>query len=131
MYEGCLNVDTWMRAKRYLTRSLSDTPSRACKRFFVSENFSPCRWVRLELQKYIKKVTDPLHDEFERNTMGTRQFLREMEHSNDLVRIICLKFLSGNFLQRVEQVNNLIENGYRPRHRDPQVQGYFLSFQNL
>ena len=41
MYEGCLNVDTWIKAKRYLDNSLSDTPIRACSRFFVSENFSP------------------------------------------------------------------------------------------
>ena len=40
MYEGCLNVAIWMSAKRYLAKSLSDTPIRACRRFFVSENFS-------------------------------------------------------------------------------------------
>ena len=61
-----MNVDTWMRAKRYLARSLSETPIRACKRFFVSENFSPFREVRLTQRKISKPLT-----RFTTNLKGT------------------------------------------------------------
>ena len=52
MYESCLEVGPWMRAKRYLTNSLSDTPIRACKRFLVSENFSPYSLMRIRRTWY-------------------------------------------------------------------------------
>ena len=130
MYEGCLNVDTWIRANRYLARSLSETPSRACKRFFVSENFSPCQWVRLECNIYIKSLT-----RFTTNLKGT-PWVRDnsFEKWNTPITLSESSASSssrGISYGDVEHVNIFIEDGYKPRHRDPPVQGYFLSFQNL
>jgi hypothetical protein len=41
MYDGCLNVAICIRANLNREKSLSETPRRCCKRFFVSENRSP------------------------------------------------------------------------------------------
>jgi hypothetical protein len=40
MYDGCLNVAICIRANLNREKSLSETPRRCCRRFFVSENCS-------------------------------------------------------------------------------------------
>lgn len=49
-------------------------------------------------------MTYPFHHKLERHTMGTRQVLRKVEDTNNLIRIISLHLLLWHFLQ--PSVNN-------------------------
>jgi hypothetical protein len=87
-----------MRANLYFVKSLSETPIRACSRFFVSANFSPFESSSKIKSRVKRKPTHRSDDKSEGHAVCSRNFPVEVEDTNDLGRFVRLKFISRNFL---------------------------------
>ena len=96
--DGCLNVATCMSDARYRTKSLSGMFIRFCRRFFVSENFSPWRDGQLSCKKVKTQRTYWSQDKAERNAMCACRVLRIMENVDDLP-IFRVDLVDGYLLQ--------------------------------
>ena len=106
MYVGCLNWAICTNANRYLVILLSGTPIRACKRFFVSENFSSYQTIKSHLigRRQCRQVLTYWSDnEAEWDTMRSECLLCKVENVDNLVRLARIKLVNGNFL-RLEQM---------------------------
>lgn len=90
-----------MRANLYFAMSLSETPIRVCRRFFVSANFS-C-WEEFDSDTCYSTAdkTHGFHNEAERYTVCPRHLLLEVEDTYYLLVFIGFQFFLWYFLHMV------------------------------